>query len=222
MLKLYSYWESTAAWRVRFALHLKNIEFEYVPVDLSAHRQFDREYLRLNPIGEVPALMLEDGSVLTQSLPIIEFLDRIWPSPRLIPEDPFRRARVMAAANIVACDTHPIQNLRVREYLSGPEMGLGAAKATAFQRHWIELGLNAYEALIDEAGGFSFGDEITIADLCVIPQFYNAFRYEADVSGLSRIAGIDSIARELPAYERAHPYRQPDAPERKAADPARD
>ncbi len=211
-MKLYGYFRSSAAYRVRIALNLKGIAVEQMPVHLlkDGGRQRQQAYLARNPQGLVPSLELGDGTILTQSLAIIEYLDRVYPEPRLIPDDPVRAAKVRAVALAIACDIHPLNNLRVLNYLKGP-LGLTQEKADEWYRHWIlEGGLEAVEAMI-EGERFCFGDRPTIADLCLIPQIANARRYKIDIAHLKKIEAVDKHCTAIAAFAAAHPSRQPDA-----------
>lgn len=210
-MKLYSYFRSSAAYRVRIALNLKAIEVEQVGVHLvkEGGRQHTPEYRARNPQGLVPALELDDGTVITQSLAIIDYLDTVFPQPRLVPADPVLAARVRAVALTIACDIHPLNNLRVLNYLKGP-LKQTQQEADEWYRHWIlEGGLEAVEALI-EGERFCFGDSPSVADICLIPQVFNARRFKIDISHLRKIEAVDRHCTELPAFLDAHPGRQPD------------
>lgn len=209
-MKLYTYWRSSAAWRVRIALELKNLTYESLPVHLVRGEQRGEAFKALNPNAVVPALALDDGTVLTQSLAIIEYLEEIHPLPALLPAEPVRRAAVRAAAQLIACDIHPLNNLRVVERLKGP-LGHTQDDAVAWMRHWMRSGLDAYQRSIDDAGPFSFGEAPTLADLCLVPQLYNARRWGLDLAGLERLAAIDAAAAELPPFQAASAAAQPDA-----------
>ena len=210
-MKLYSYFRSSAAYRVRIALNLKGVSVEQVGIHLlrDGGGQRKPDYLARNPQGLVPALELDDGTLLTQSLAIIDYLDTSYPQPPLVPSDPVLAARARAVALTVACDIHPLNNLRVLNYLKGP-LGRSQQEADEWYRHWIlEGGLEAIEASI--AGGrFCFGDRPSVADICLIPQVFNARRYKIDISHLKKIEAVDRHCKELPAFLDAHPRRQPD------------
>ena len=190
-MKLYDYFRSSAAYRVRIALHLKGVSVEQISVHLvkdgGQHRQ--SLYRAKNPQGLVPALELDDGTILTQSLAIIDYLDQVFPEPRLVPADPVRAAKVRAIALAIACDIHPLNNLRVLNYLKGP-LGCTQDEADAWYRHWVLEGLEAVEALID-GGHFCFGDSPSLADACLIPQVFNARRYKIDISHLKKIEAVE-------------------------------
>lgn len=207
---LYGYWRSSAAYRVRIALALKGLDYATRAIDLRADAQSGVGFKILNPQGLVPYLI--DGEVgLNQSLAIIEWLDETYPDPPLLPADPTARARVRAAALTVASDIHPINNLRVLNYLRGP-LAQGAEAVELWQQHWIELGLAALEEVAESAGGTClFGDSVTLADICLVPQMYNARRVRADLSRVPRLVAIDKALNARPAFLAARPERQPDA-----------
>jgi maleylacetoacetate isomerase len=213
-MKLYSYFRSSAAYRVRIALNLKGLAYETVPVHLTrgGGEQLAPGYRQLNPQALVP--VLEDGGrVLTQSLAIIEYLDEVHPQVPLLPKDPVARARVRALALAVACDLHPLNNLRVLNYLSGP-MGLGDDAKRTWYRHWIAEGLGALEASLAsdrETGRFCHGDAPGLADCCLIPQLANAYRFKCDVSPYPTLLTIEKNCQALAAFQRAAPDQQPDA-----------
>jgi len=209
-MKLYTYWRSSAAWRVRIALNLKNLSYQSAPVHLARGEQRSDAFRAVNPNAVVPALALDDGTVLTQSLAIIEYLEETYPLPALLPSEPRQRAKVRAAAQLIACDIHPINNLRVVEHLKS-SLGRTPEDAAAWMHHWMRSGLEAYARSIDAAGRFSFGDAPTVADLCLIPQLYNARRWGLDLAGLERLAEIDAAAATLPAFQAAAATAQPDA-----------
>jgi len=208
-MKLYTYWRSSAAWRVRIALNLKNLSYEHAPVHLVRGEQRSDAFRGINPNAVVPALELDDSRVLTQSLAIIEYLEERHPLPALLPADPPRRAEVRGAALLIACDIHPLNNLRVTEYLKG-RLGHSQEEAVAWMQHWMRAGLEAYQRSIDSAGRFSFGDAPGLADLCLVPQLYNARRWGLDLAGLERLAAIDAAAAALPAFQAAAAAAQPD------------
>jgi maleylacetoacetate isomerase len=211
-MKLYGYFRSTAAYRVRIALALKGIAVGQVGIHLvkEGGQQSKAAYLARNPQGLVPALELDDGTVLTQSLAIIDYLEAVVPEPRLVPEDPVKAAKVRAVALAIACDIHPLNNLRVLNYLKGP-LARPQDEVDQWYRHWIlKGGLEAVEEMI-EGERFCFGDGPTLADICLIPQVFNARRYKIDLSHLKKIEAVDRHCQELPAFLSAHPSRQPDA-----------
>jgi maleylpyruvate isomerase len=208
-LILHGYFRSTAAWRVRIALNLKGVVATQVSHHLRRNAHRAPAYLALNPQGLVPALETDDGAVLTQSLAIIEWLEETHPTPALLPADPLRRARVRAFALAIACDIHPVQNLKVLQRLRG--LGLEEAQVTAWARQTVEEGLDACEALVKaEPGPFCFGAAPTLADICLVPQLANARRFGAELRW-PRLLAAEAAALSLPAFQAAAAERQPDA-----------
>ncbi len=213
-MKLYTFFRSSASYRVRIALNLKGLEYEHVPVHLrrGGGEQFSPEYKAKNPQALVPAL--EDGGrILTQSLAIIEYLEERYPAPPLLPKEPADRALVRAMALAIACEVHPIQNLRVLNYLKS-EFKLGDAETNRWAQHWIGLGFAALEEMVRAApkrGKFCFGDAPTLADLCLVPQLSNARRFGCDLSAYPTLVQIDAHCGTLPAFVNAAPENQPDA-----------
>lgn len=209
-MKLHGYFRSSTAYRVRIALNLKGLTAEHLPHHLRKGEQSAPAYLALNPQGLVPTLEGDTGTVLTQSLAIIEWLDETHPSPPLLPRDPLRRAKVRAFALAIACDIHPVQNLKVLARLR--QLGLPEEKVTEWAAWANREGLAACEALVrDEKGPFCFGPTPTIADLCLVPQLANARRFGVDVSGFPRLLEAEAAANEMKAFADAAPDRQPDA-----------
>jgi maleylacetoacetate isomerase len=212
MIRLHGYYRSSAAFRVRAALALKGIEFELVPHHLRKGEQRDPGYMQLQPQGLVPALEI-DGHVLIQSMAIIEYLDATRPEPPLLPPDEVGRARVRAIAEVVACDIHPIDNLRVLKRLR-QELGQDEAQVGDWYNHWIALGFEALETLLAESpdtGRFCHGDAPGLADLCLVPQVVNSRNFKLDLTPYPTIRRIFDACLELPAFERAMPVNQPDA-----------
>ena len=208
-MKLHGYFRSSAAYRVRIALNLKGLTAEHLPHHLRKGEQSEPAYLALNPQGLVPTLE-KSGAVLTQSLAIIEWLDETHPSPPLLPKDPLRRAKVRAFALAIACDIHPVQNLKVLARLR--QLGLPDEKVTEWAAWANREGLAACERLIArEPGPFCFGEVPTIADLCLVPQLANARRFGVDVAAFPRLLQAEAAARAMPAFADAAPDRQPDA-----------
>lgn len=215
---LYSYWRSSAAYRVRIALNLKGMDYAIAPVHLvkDGGEQHRDAYRAINPQQLVPALV--DGDIVVrESLAIIEYLEEAYPdTPRLLPRDPQARARVRALGQMVACDIHPLGNLRVLQYLQR-ELGIDDDPKLAWSRHWIEVGFAAVEAVLagdGHAGKFGEGDAPTLADCCLVPQVYNARRFGVSLDRYPTIARIDAACAALDAFRRAAPEAQPDAPER--------
>jgi maleylpyruvate isomerase len=208
---LYGYFRSAAAFRVRIALNLKGLAAEPRYVHLRKNEQQAPEFLARNPQGLVPVLQV-DAAVLTQSLAIVEYLDETHPEPPLLPPNPLGRARVRALAQIVACDTHPIDNLRVLSYLRGP-LGHADEEVNAWYNHWIALGLAAIETRLgeSESGRFCHGDAPTLADICLVPQVANATRFGLELTPFPRVRAVYDAALALPAFAAAMPMMQPDA-----------
>ena len=204
---LYDYYRSSAAYRVRIALNLKGIDYESRPINLLHSEQSADDYRALNPQGLVPMLEI-DGHRLTQSLAIIVYLDQVFPEPPLTPSDPVDGAHVRAMALTVACDIHPLNNLRVLKYLSN-ELALPQEERDTWYMHWIREGLPALEALAKAgAGRFLFGDKPTIADVCLVPQLYNARRFDVPIDGYPTLLRAEENANKLEAFAAAHPDRQ--------------
>ena len=212
-MKLYDYFRSSAAYRVRIALNLKGLTPERVFVHLRRNAQRDDDYLALNPQGLVPALVADDGAVLTQSLAIVEYLEETHPAPPLLPAGASARARVRALALAVACDIHPLDNLRVLRYLV-QTMGVTEEQKDAWYKYWIDVGLEALERQLarDAATGrFCHGDAPTLADVCLVPQLANARRVAMDLAPYPTLTRIEAACLALPAFAAAAPARQPDA-----------
>lgn len=203
---LHDYFRSSASYRVRIALNLKGLDYEQHQVNLLKGEQKSFEHHQLNWQGFVPVLEIDDLR-LTQSLAIIEYLDARYPEPRLVPEDPAAAATVRALAMIVACDIHPLNNLRVLKYLQGP-LGLDEKAKDRWYRHWVEEGLAALEAIAaPRAGAFLYGDSPTLADVCLVPQLYNARRFSVPLDPFPTLRRADESASALPAFAAAHPDR---------------
>ena len=212
-MKLYDYFRSSAAYRVRIALNLKGQSVERAHVHLRKGEQQQDPYLALNPLGLVPLIETDDGARLTQSLAIIDYLDARYPTPRLIPVEPVARARVQALAQLIVCEMHPLNNLRVLQYLTGP-LALSETTRDAWYAHWCEVGLNALETQLareHSTGRFCHGDAPTLADVCLVPQLANARRVALDVARWPTIARIEIACNALPAFVNAAPAKQPDA-----------
>ena len=212
-MKLYDYFRSSAAYRVRIALNLKGIAPERAFVHLRRGAQHDADYLGLNPQGLVPLIVTDDGTALTQSLAIIEWLDETHPAPPLLPGTPAGRARVRSLALAIACDIHPLNNLRVLKYLTGTLGATDAARDTWYA-HWCEVGLRALETRLARepaTGRFCHDDTPTLADICLVPQLANARRVTLDLAQFPTLLRIESACVALPAFAAAAPANQPDA-----------
>jgi maleylacetoacetate isomerase len=213
-MKLYSYFRSSASYRVRIALNLKGLQHQTIPVHLlrNGGEQLSPQYRQLNPDGLVPALAV-DGATLTQSLAIIEYLEEAYPEPPLLPQSALDRAYVRGIALSIACDIHPLNNLRVLRYLSG-ELKIAEDDKNAWYRHWCEQGLAALETLLakdQRVGRFCYGDTPTLADCCLVPQVANARRLDCDLSAMPTIVRINEACLALEAFAKAAPAQQPDA-----------
>src|SRR6476619_3098823 len=209
-MRLHGYFRSSASYRVRIALNLKGLSADHLPHHLRKGEQRDPAYLAINPQGLVPTLQDDRGAIITQSLAIIEWLEETHPEPPLLPKDPLRRAKVRAFAQALACDTHPVQNLKVLARLR--QLGLAEEKVTEWAAWANREGLSACETLIaNEPGPFCFGSAPTIADLCLVPQLANARRFGVDVSAYPRLLEAEAAAKENKAFVDAAPDKQPDA-----------
>jgi maleylpyruvate isomerase len=204
---LYGYGLSSASYRVRIALALKSLQYSSIIKNLRTGEHRLSEFLRINVQGFVPALALDDGAVLTQSVAIIEYLDEIHPSPPLLPSEPCGRARVRALAQAITCDIHPLNNLRVLRYLE-EKLNLDKQTRDLWYRHWVQVGFDALERWLvrDPATGrFCHGDAPTLADICLVPQVFNARRFAVDMNPFPRILAIEAACKELPAFQTAAP-----------------
>ena len=204
---LNDYFRSSAAYRVRIALNLKGVDYESRPIDLREGEQKSSSYKALNPQGFVPMLEIDDHR-LTQSLAICDYLDSRFPDPPFLPADANDRAHVLAMALSIACDIHPLNNLRVLKYLSGP-LQQDEEKREKWYSHWVTEGFEALEAMAkSRSGGFLFGNLPTLADICLVPQMYNARRFSVPVEAYPTLLRADANAGELPAFAAAHPEAQ--------------
>lgn len=213
-IKLYSYWRSSAAYRVRIALNLKQLDYDIIPVSLvrdgGEHHQQD--YARLNPQQLVPT-MVDGGRVIRQSMAMIEYLDEVYPEYPLIPSDPRGAAWVRSIAQAVACDIHPLNNLRVLKYLK-QDLSLDQAPVDRWYAHWVQQGFKSLETMIAEnpsVGDFCSGDLPTMADCLLVPQLYNARRFDINLSDYPHLTAIDAHCNTLEAFRQAAPEQQPDA-----------
>ncbi len=210
MLTLYSFFRSSASWRVRICLALKGIRYDLVPINIRDAAKDSPEYRTLNPQGFVPTLTTETGS-LSQSLAIIEYLDSIYPEPPLLPIAPIARARVQAMAELIACDIHPLNNLRVLNYLR-TVLRIDEIQVSAWYQHWVKEGLAALEKMVRAYGAtYCFGVRITLADVCLVPQMYNARRFGVDLTPYPTLREIDLHLQSIPAIAESAPEKQIDA-----------
>jgi len=211
-MKLYTFFRSSASFRVRIALNHKGLKYDPAGVNLTKGEHLAAGYQSLNPQGLVPAL--EDGGrLLTQSLAIIEYLDEVHPGPKLLPTDPFDRAYVRAFSQIIACEIHPVNNLRVRKYIKS-SYKLDDEGVNAWYRHWIAEGFRAMEAFLareNKHGKHVFRDQVTMADCCLVPQVFNALLYKCDVKPYPGVMRIHEACMKLDAFIQAQPSKQPDA-----------
>lgn len=213
-MKFYGYFRSSAAYRLRIAFGLKGLVPDFIPVHLvrDGGQQKTEAYRDVNPQALVPSLLTDDGAVLTQSLAILEWLEETCPEPPLLPKDPVARAHVRAFAQVICCDIHPLQNLRVLQYLR-KEYGRDQPGVEAWCRTWLGDGLAACEALVARGGEhrFCFGEKPGLADVCLVPQLFSADRFGLDLGAMPRLRAIRAECEALPAFAAAHPSRQPDA-----------
>ena len=210
-MKLFSYFRSSAAYRVRIALNLKELPYEIVPIHLTKDggRQHTQEFRAINPLARVPALKLSGGEVLTQSLAIIEYLDEIHPEPPLLPPAALGRARARAIAQMIACDIHPLNNLIALQYLRR-QLKHEQPDIDAWYHHWITQGFTAMEEMLDPAP-YACGQHVTVADICLVPQVANARRLKVPLEKFPKIVAVDAACLKLPAFDKARPENQPDA-----------
>ena len=211
LVKLYSYFRSSAAYRVRIALNLKGLPYEMAPIHLTKDGGHQRspEFKALNPQMRVPALKLSSGEVLTQSLAIIDYLDEINPERPLLPADALARAKVRAVAQLIACDIHPLNNLIALQYLKRT-LKHEQADIDAWYHHWVIEGFTALEAMITP-GPYACGSHVTLADVCLVPQVYNARRLKVPLDNFPKIVAVETACLKLPAFDKARPENQPDA-----------
>jgi maleylacetoacetate isomerase len=208
---LYGYFRSSAAYRVRIALNLKNLGYETMSIHLQKEggMNLKPEYRAINPQMRVPTLKLDNGALLTQSLAIVEYLDEMYPQPPLLPRDPVARARARAIAQLIACDIHPLNNVAPLRYLKSP-LSHDQEQIDTWYRHWVTTGFDALEVMLD-SGPYACGTEVTLADVCLVPQVANARRFNVAMERYPRIAAVDAACNKLPAFEKARPDNQPDA-----------
>ena len=210
-MKLYSYFRSSAAYRVRIALNLKQIDYDIVPVNLLRGEQSGATYAEVNPQGLVPSLQMDDGSIIYQSLAICEWLEANYPGPALIPSDTYEAAQVRACVLSIACDIHPVNNLRILSYLEN-ELKVDEKQKNDWYQHWVKEGLHAIEKTVTKTS-FCFGTEPTLADVFLIPQVFNALRFKVDMQSFPGITAIYDSCNKIQAFTDAHPDNQPDNPE---------
>lgn len=210
-MKLYSYFRSSAAYRVRIALNFKGLPYKMVPIHLTKEggRQHTPEYRAINPQARVPSLEVSSGKILTQSLAIIEYLDETHPEPPLLPADALGRARVRAIAQLIACDIHPLNNLVALQYLKR-QLKHEQAQIDAWYHHWISEGFAALETMLG-GGPYAYGTSVTLADVCLVPQVANARRFKVPLDSFPKIVAVEAACLKLPAFDKARPENQPDA-----------
>ena len=210
-MKLYTYFRSSAAYRVRIALNLKGIGYETVPIHLikDGGRHRTAEYRAVNPQMRVPSLALDNGEVLIQSMAIMEYLEETHPKPPLLPSDPVARAHVRAFADVIACDIHPLNNTSPLFYLKR-ELKHEQPEIDTWYHHWIHQGFEALETLV-RPGPYAFGKEVTLADVCLVPQMFNARRLKVPLDKYPKLVAVDAALLKLPAFDKARPENQPDA-----------
>ncbi len=210
-MKLYSYFRSSAGYRARIALNLKNLPYETISVHLTKDggQQYKDAYRAVNPQMRVPALVLDNGATLLQSLAIIEYIDEIHPTPPLLPSDPVMRAHARAIAQIVACDIHPLNNTSPLNYLR-KQLKQDEAAVNAWYAHWVVAGFNAIEPLL-KPDPYALGGQVTVADVCLVPQVFNARRFKVPLDAYPRIVAVEAACQKLPAFQKSLPENQPDA-----------
>lgn len=208
-MKLYGYFRSSSAYRVRIALNIKKLDYEDAFVNLKIGEQYADEWLSCNPEGLVPVLETSAGNRLTQSMAILEWLEETYPHPALLPSNQDERAKVRSLANQIACDIHPLNNLRILKYLTN-DLDITKDGKMQWYRHWINAGFTAFEKQLT-GGNFCFGEQVTLADICLIPQVYNAIRFDIDMTPYPNIEKVCRHCISLSAFASASPEKQPDA-----------
>ena len=208
-MKLYSYFRSSAAYRVRIALNLKAIDYDLAIVNLLKSQQLDEGYLAVNPQGLLPALETEEG-YLAQSLAILEWLDETYPQSPIVAGSAWQKAQIRNISYAIACDIHPVNNLRVLKYLSN-ELNVDDEAKNKWYRHWIEVGFEKIELMLSDSSDYCVGDQPTLADICLVPQVFNAIRFKVDMAAYPKIAAIYERCNKLAAFDDAAPQNQPDA-----------
>ncbi len=209
MPTLWGYFRSSAAYRLRIALNLKGISYQDRFIHLAKGEQGEAEFIAINPQKLLPVFETDDGDYLTQSMAVLEYLEETWPEIPLLPGDAIRKARIRAVADIIACDIHPIDNLRILKYLKDP-LGLEQDQVDTWYVHWIKLGFDAIEPAI-EGKEFCFGDTATLADVCLMPQLFNAHRFNMSLDEYPKIKAVEAHCQKIAAFIDAHPTNQPDA-----------
>jgi len=210
MITVYGYWQSSATWRVRLCLLLKNLSFDYQPVNLLAGEQSETDHLARNPQGLVPALKTDNGHIITQSLSIIHYLERRYTTKPIIPKDPIQAARAETIATMIACEAQPFGNRKVLQYLKN-DLNFDDTAIKDWMNRWAGQTLKAVERLVDQKENhFCVGNTPTLADIFVIPQLYAARRFGADIDGLSRLLRIEKKCEQLEIFHQAHPFQQSD------------
>lgn len=214
-MELYSYFRSSAAYRVRIAFNLKGLQagedYQLIAVNLVAGEQRSEDFLKVNPQGLVPALLLDSGDIVAQSFAILDWLEREHPKPPLLPTDSLNRAMVIATVQAIAADIHPLNNLRVLNYLQN-DLQLSEEQRTGWYHHWLKSGFTALEARA--AAPYYFGERVTLADVYLVPQLLNAHRFQLDMSPYPKLSAIEKVCNELKEFQTAHPDMQPDNPEK--------
>ncbi|PSJ44695.1 maleylacetoacetate isomerase [Zobellella endophytica] len=210
-MQLYSFFNSSTSYRVRIALALKGLDYDYRGVNIRVGEQKADDYQSMNPSKGVPLLLDDEGNRLSQSMAIIDYLDETHPEPRLLPAEPLARARVLELANAIACDMHPVNNLRILGYLKN-KLGVSEEQKNDWYRHWTAEGFTAVEALLERHGhgSYCFGEAPTLADCCLVPQVANAERMGCDLSAYPRVMAVYQHCQRQPAFQQAAPSRQPD------------
>ena len=212
-MQLYSYYRSSAAYRVRIALALKGLDYDYIAVNLLRAQQKSSDYMSRNPQGLVPALETDSGELIAQSVAIMEWLEETYPDPALLPSEPINRALVRSAVNSIVCDIHPLNNMSVTNYLQNP-MGASPEQVQSWYAQWVDRGFEPLEKnLANQGGTCCFGDVPTMADACLVPQVYNAFRFNVEMGAYPNIVRVWEHCNSLEAFAKAHPDAQADAPE---------
>jgi maleylacetoacetate isomerase/maleylpyruvate isomerase len=210
-MKLYNYFRSSASFRVRIALQLKGLAYDYIPIHLLKGEQKSESYMAVAPTGLVPTLVTDAGEVLEQSMSIIEYLDETHPQPPLLPADALGRAKVRALAQLIACEIHPLNNTRVLKYLVR-DLKLDDEQKTTWYRHWVRTGLEAFERELARlpASTYSYGDTPSMADCCLVPQIFNGKRFDTNFDGLTRTMAVFDNCMKLAAFQEAQPSSCPD------------